>query len=63
MDEPVPEDVRLALLQYRAGVVGMRGAAEIAGLSIAETITCANEYGLLSNYGAADLDTDVDALR
>lgn len=57
------ELLRIALQRYRDGEVGMRGAAEIAGLTIAETTHEANERGVLSNYDEADLDEDVDALR
>lgn len=56
------ELVRLALQRYRDGAVGMRGAAEIAGLTIAEMMREANERGVLMNYDPADLEDDVDAL-
>jgi len=55
--------VRLALQRYRDGEVGMRGAADLAGLTIAEMMAEANERGVLSNYDEADLEDDVDALR
>lgn len=55
--------VRIALERYREGAVGMRGAAEIAGTTIAELMAEANERGVLANYDEADLDADVDALR
>jgi predicted HTH domain antitoxin len=57
------ELIRLALDRYRDGEVGMRGAADMAGLSIAEMMAEANDRGVLSNYDEADLDRDVDALR
>lgn len=57
------ELIRIALQRYREGEVGMRGAAEIAGLTIAEMMHEANERGVLSNYDEADLEDDVDALR
>jgi predicted HTH domain antitoxin len=57
------ELVRIALQRYREGEVGMRGAAEIAGVTIAEMTHEANERGVLSNYDEADLEGDVDALR
>jgi predicted HTH domain antitoxin len=57
------ELVRLALLRYREGAVGMRGAAGIAGLTIPEMMEEANERGILANYDEADLESDVDALR
>jgi predicted HTH domain antitoxin len=57
------ELIRIALERYREGAVGMRGAAQIAGTSIAEMMAEANERGVLSNYDEGDLDTDVDALR
>lgn len=57
------ELIRVALQRYRSGEVGIRGAAEIAGLTIAEMMHEANERGVLSNYDEADLDDDVDALR
>jgi len=57
------ELIRLALQQYRDGEVGMRGAAELAGVTIAEMMAEANDRGVLSNYDEADLADDVDALR
>lgn len=57
------ELVRIALQRYRDGDVGMRGAADIAGLPIAEMMREANDRGVLSNYDEADLENDVDALR
>lgn len=56
------ELIRIALDRYQAGEVGMRGAAEIAGLSIGEMLREANERNVLSNYDEADLEADVDAL-
>ncbi len=56
------ELARIALQRYREGEVGMRGAAEIAGLSISEMLREANERDVLSNYEEADLESDVDAL-
>ena len=41
----------------------MRGAADLAGLSIAEMMREVNERGVLSNYDEADLADDVDALQ
>lgn len=57
------ELIRIALQRYQDGEVGMRGAADIAGLSIAEMMAEANDRGILSNYDEADLTSDVDALR
>ena len=57
------ELVRLALQRYRDDEVGMRGAADIAGLTIAEMMHEANERDVLSNYDEAELTDDVDALR
>jgi predicted HTH domain antitoxin len=57
------ELIRIALQQYQDGGVGMRGAADIAGLSITEMMAEANDRGILSNYDEADLRDDVDALR
>lgn len=57
------ELVRLALERYREGEVGMRGAAEVAGLSIADMMAEANERDVLLNYDEADLESDVEALR
>ena len=57
------ELVRIALQRYQDGEVGMRGAARIAGLTIAETMAEANERGILLNYDEVDLESDVDALR
>jgi len=60
MDE---ELIRIALQRYQDGEVGMRGAAELAGLSISEMMTEASERNVTSNYEKADLADDVDALR
>lgn len=57
------ELLRRALQAYRDDEVGMRGAAEIAGVSIAEMMAEANDCGVLTNYDEADLADDVDALR
>ncbi|WP_254525119.1 UPF0175 family protein [Natrinema caseinilyticum] len=57
------ELVRIALERYREGDVGMRGAAEIAGVSISRMMSEANDRNVLSNYDEADLAEDVDALR
>ena len=57
------ELIREAIERYRDGDVGMRGAAELAGLTIAEMMAEANERGVLANYDAASLTGDVDALR
>jgi len=56
------ELIRVALDRYRAGEVGMRGAADLAGLSIGEMLREANERDVLTNYDEADLESDVDAL-
>lgn len=56
------ELVRIALQRYQDGDVGMRGAADIAGITIAEMMHEANERGVLSNYDEADLESDVEAL-
>ncbi len=57
------ELVRVAIERYREGEVGMRGAAALAGLTIAEMMTEANERGVLSSLEEADLADDVDVLR
>lgn len=57
------ELVRIALQRYQDGEVGMRGAARIAGLSIAQLMAEANERGILLNYDEADLESDIEALR
>lgn len=57
------ELIRRALEEYRDGDVGIRGAADLAGLTIAEMMTEANERGVLTNYDDVDLAEDVDALR
>ncbi|KAA9399887.1 ribbon-helix-helix protein, CopG family [Haloarcula sp. CBA1130] len=57
------ELIRTALQRYQDGEVGMRGAADIAGLTIAEMMTEANERGVMTNYDEADLAGDVDSLR
>lgn len=54
--------VEVALQRYRAGEVGMRGAARIADLTIAEMMREANERGIMSNYDEVDLDSDVESL-
>ena len=56
------ELVRAALEKYQNGEVGMRGAATIAGLTIAEMMAEANERGVLQNYDEADLESDVENL-
>lgn len=57
------ELIRIALERYREGEVGMRGAAEIADVSIAQLMAEANDRNVLVNYDDADLEADVDALR
>lgn len=57
------ELIRVAIERYRDGDVGMRGAAELAGLTIGEMMAEANERNVLSNYDEADLADDIDALR
>ena len=57
------ELIRLALERYREGEVGMRGAAELTGLTVSEMMAEANDRGVLSNYDEVDLADDVDALR
>jgi len=57
------ELIRIALQRYQDGEVGMRGAADLAGLTIAEMMHEANERNVLSNYDEVDLAGDVDALR
>lgn len=56
------ELTRLALEKYQHGEVGMRGAADIAGLTIGEMMAEANERGILQNYDEADLESDVENL-
>lgn len=60
---PREELVREALERYRDGAVGMRGAAELAGLTIAEMMAEANDHGVLSNVDEVDLGDDLDPLR
>jgi predicted HTH domain antitoxin len=55
--------IKLALERYREGDVGMRGAASLVGLTIAEMMAEANARGVLLNYDEADLEDDIDALR
>ena len=57
------ELIRIGLERYREGKLGMRGAAELAGVTIAEMMAEANERGVLLNYDEADLESDIDALR
>jgi predicted HTH domain antitoxin len=52
-----------ALQRYRNGAVGMRGAADMAGLSTAEMMAEANDRKILSNHEEGDLADDVAALR
>jgi predicted HTH domain antitoxin len=56
------ELIRVALQRYQDGEVGMRGAARIAGLTIAEMMHEANDRGVMKQYDEADLEDDVDAL-
>ncbi|WP_244605306.1 UPF0175 family protein [Halorussus halobius] len=56
------ELIRVALERYREGAVGMRGAADVAGLTISEMMAEANERGVLRNDDEADLDSDVESL-
>lgn len=56
------ELVRVALDRYRDGAVGMRGAADIAGLTVAEMMAEANDRGVLLNYDETDLESDVENL-
>lgn len=56
------ELIRVALQRYQEGEVGMRGAAEIAGVTIAEMMHEANDRGVMMQYDEADLEDDVDAL-
>ncbi|MBV0903686.1 UPF0175 family protein [Haloarcula salina] len=57
------ELIRVALQRYQDGEIGMRGAADLAGVTIAEMMAEANDRGVLSNYDEVDLADDVDALR
>ena len=57
------ELIRVALQRYQEGEVGMRGAAELAGLTTAKMMAEANDRGVLANYDEADLAEDVEALR
>jgi predicted HTH domain antitoxin len=57
------ELTRIALQRYSEGDVGMRGAAQIAGLTIAEMMDEASDRGVLTNYDDTELAGDVEALR
>lgn len=57
------ELIRIALQRYQEGELGMRGAADLAGVTIGQMMDEANERGVLTNYDEADLADDVDALR
>jgi predicted HTH domain antitoxin len=57
------ELIRIALQRYQEGEVGIRGAAKLPGLTIAEMMHEANERGIMLNYDETDLDDDVAALR
>ena len=57
------ELIEIALERYRNGEVGMRGAAELAGLTIGELMAAANDRDILSNYDEVDLERDVQVLR
>jgi predicted HTH domain antitoxin len=64
LEEGVRDElVRVALERYREGDVGMRGAAELAGVTIAEMMAEAQDRGVLSNLDPAELADDVEALR
>lgn len=56
------ELLRIAFEQYRNGEVGMRGAAEIVGLTFGEMMDEANEREVRSNYDESELDEDFEAL-
>lgn len=56
------ELIRVALERYRNGEIGMRGAADVAGLTLAEMMAEANDRGVLQNYDEADLESDVENL-
>lgn len=55
--------IKLALERYRESDIGMRGAAALADVTIAEIMAEANARGILLNYDEADLEDDVAALR
>lgn len=57
------EPIRVAIERYRDGAVGLRGAADIAGCSIAEVMREANERGVQLNYDPSELRDDLEALR
>lgn len=63
MSEDGSDSIGTALQQYQDGKIGMRSAADMAGLSIREIMTQANERGIVSNYDEAELAEDIDALR
>jgi len=54
--------VRVALRRYQEGEIGMRDAAEIAGITVAEMMAEANERNVLTNYDEADLEADMESL-
>ena len=56
------ELVRVALRRYQEGEIGMRDAAQLAGTTVADMMSEANERGVLSNYDEADLESDVESL-
>ncbi|MFB6178544.1 MAG: hypothetical protein ABEI77_02330 [Halorientalis sp.] len=53
----------IGLERYRNREVGLRGAAELAGLTISETMAAANERTVYSNETVRELERDVQALR
>jgi predicted HTH domain antitoxin len=55
--------VREAVLQYQSGKVGIKGAADLAGLSLGEWLQVADERGLTYQLSSDDLERDVEALR
>lgn len=57
------ELIEIALERYRNDEVGLRGAAELAGLTISEMMAAANDRDILSNYDETDLERDVQVLR
>ena len=57
------ELVRIALERYREGKLGMRRAADLADVTIAEMMAEANDRGVVANLDENELGADVDALR
>ena len=57
------ERIARALERYREGTVGMRGAAALAGFTLAEMMAETQARDLHCNIDPDELEHDVDALE